>query len=434
MVIDNFYKRNFRFQANRYEEWQGGQCISEGGLSCGISGTVHNNVIHFILSDKGNLRIPSSFSFELVGSQILGDRIQYVHATSDFNPVIPMVCHLFVKNGTISCVRFAMTNPDRLIEFYGKLVELDQPVQVDADSVESIPKAEHILSELSSYGMMNTEAIMERAVELYNDHANVRNLTDAKCIVEALKLFVKCNQLHDKENDGQVSMLKPKILMFIALCNYKIDNTNRAYHIAQKALTAIDDAETNSPFIGIPKSMLGEDAINELLDAIKQNHWDKVDQDQDDDDVDENEVDTTVFDNLARSYSHNTATSKDNIKSLVQALSHIQKQFSEIGNKTGDVELAFQNNQVIVMYKNVLYFAWEKYKYGWHSDFWKEGDSMVNYMMFELQAREIINDLNKVLKESSPFRMIERNGAITKDLIVIFEDLLSKIDKGSITI
>lgn len=216
MVIDNFYKRNFRFQANRYEEWQGGQCISEGGLSCGISGTVHNNVIHFILSDKGNLRIPSSFSFELVGSQILGDRIQYVHATSDFNPVIPMVCHLFVKNGTISCVRFAMTNPDRLIEFYGKLVELDQPVQVDADSVESIPKAEHILSELSSYGMMNTEAIMERAVELYNDHANVRNLTDAKCIVEALKLFVKCNQLHDKENDGQVSMLKPKILMFIA--------------------------------------------------------------------------------------------------------------------------------------------------------------------------------------------------------------------------
>ena len=320
-----------------------------------------------------------------------------------------------------------MTNPDRLIEFYGKLVELDQPVQVDADSVESIPKAEHILSELSSYGMMNTEAIMERAVELYNDHANVRNLTDAKCIVEALKLFVKCNQLHDKENDGQVSMLKPKILMFIALCNYKIDNTNRAYHIAQKALTAIDDAETNSPFIGIPKSMLGEDAINELLDAIKQNHWDKVDQDQDDDDVDENEVDTTVFDNLARSYSHNTATSKDNIKSLVQALSHIQKQFSEIGNKTGDVELAFQNNQVIEMYKNVLYFAWEKYKYGWHSDFWKEGDSMVNYMMFELQAREIINDLNKVLKESSPFRMIERNGAITKDLIVIFEDLLTQL-------
>lgn len=222
--------------------------------------------------------------------------------------------------------------------------------------------------------------------------------------------------------------------MFIALCNYKIDNTNRAYHIAQKALTAIDDAETNSPFIGIPKSMLGEDTINELLDAIKQNHWDKVDLDQDDDDVDENEVDTTVFDNLARSYSHNTATSKDNIKSLVQALSHIQKQFSEIGNKTGDVELAFQNNQVIEMYKNVLYFAWEKYKYGWHSDFWKEGDSMVNYMMFELQAREIINDLNKVLKESSPFRMIERNGAITKDLIVIFEDLLSKIDKGSITI
>lgn len=119
---------------------------------------------------------------------------------------------------------------------------------------------------------------------------------------------------------------------------------------------------------------------------------------------------------------------------MVQALSHIQNQFSEIGNKTGDVEQAFQNNQVIEMYKNVLYFAWEKYKYGWHSDFWKEGDSMFEYMMFEMRVRDIINDLVKVLKESSPFQMIEKNGAITKDLIIIFEDLLSKIDEGSITI
>jgi len=51
-----------------------------------------------------------------------------------------------------------------------------------------------------------------------------------------------------------------------------------------------------------------------------------------------------------------------------------------------------------------------------------------------MRVRDIINDLVKVLKESSPFQMIEKNGAITKDLIIIFEDLLSKIDEGSITI
>ena len=91
-----------------------------------------------------------------------------------------------------------------------------------------------------------------------------------------------------------------------------------------------------------------------------------------------------------------------------------------------------KNNQILEMYKNVLYFAWEKYKYGWHSDFWEEGHSMFDYMMFEMKARDVISELNEVLKESSPFRMIEKNGAITKALIDICEDLLKKLDSGEI--
>ena len=86
------------------------------------------------------------------------------------------------------------------------------------------------------------------------------------------------------------------------------------------------------------------------------------------------------------------------------------------------------------MYKIALYFAWEKYNYGCHSDFWKEGDSMFEYMMFEMQPAEIINDLIISLKESSPFRMIERNGLITNGLITIYEDLIKKLHSGKIQI
>lgn len=431
--MEQFFKRNFRFQAYRYEEWQNGCCISRDSIDCRITASVYNDIIRFTLSDKGNLRIPSSFSFELLGSDILGDRIQYVHGTSDFNPIIPMVCHVFVKNGTVSCVRFAMTNPDRIIEFYGNLLELDQPIQVDQmSSEEQVPTAKNIIEELSSYGMNTKEAIMERAVDMYNSHDNVRTIFDARCVIEALKLFVEVNRIEDEECEERTSMLKPKILMFIALCNYKIDNIDQAYHIAHKALVAIDKAEEDSPFVGIPRSMYGEDTIMELIEVIKQNHMDKVDLSKDDEDVNENMVDTSTFEALIANNGQSHLATKDEIKQLIEVITKIQNQFSEIGHRTGDVMIAIKNNQILEMYKNVLYFAWEKYKYGWHSDFWEEGHSMFDYMMFEMKARDVISELNEVLKESSPFRMIEKNGAISKALMSICEDLVKKLDSGEI--
>ena len=47
-------------------------------------------------------------------------------------------------------------------------------------------------------------------------------------------------------------------------------------------------------------------------------------------------------------------------------------------------------NRLYEQLKLPLFFAWQKYKYGWHSDFWKEGDSTFEYMFFELKAEEII--------------------------------------------
>lgn len=278
-----FYKSSFVFQANRYEEWQSGRCISQGKISTEIVAEVNGNDIYFELSDIGNLRIPTSFEFEILGEDfcILSDRIQYVNNTSDFNPITPIVCHIFYSGDMVQYVRFAMTNPDRLIEFYGTLVCRNQPSLGGHNKKvqpETRSSATQILRELDGYGMLNTDAIMERAVKLYNNNANVSSILQAQNIVESLRLFVKAHQLDkdEEESDGDVSFLRSKILMFIALCNYKIAYINQAYCIAKQGLDAIDKAIENSIFTGLSRDMFGEDILNEIISTIETNHPDKI--------------------------------------------------------------------------------------------------------------------------------------------------------------
>ena len=94
-----FYKENFVFKADRYEEWQAGRCISQGLITTKIVAEVENNTIHFELDNIENIRMLSSFDFDILGEDycILPDRIQYSHSTSDYNPIVPIVCNIFYR-------------------------------------------------------------------------------------------------------------------------------------------------------------------------------------------------------------------------------------------------------------------------------------------------------------------------------------------------
>lgn len=118
MSLERYFNKSFRFKANRFEEWQAGRCISKGEIDTQILAVDNGSVLSFTLEYTRELRITRSFEFDKMNSRILRDKIQYVRS-SDFNPKEPVVCHLFVKDDGLRCVRFAMTNPDRLIEFYG---------------------------------------------------------------------------------------------------------------------------------------------------------------------------------------------------------------------------------------------------------------------------------------------------------------------------
>ena len=60
------YRNNFVFIADRYEEWQGGRCISSDDLDVTITAEVKDDKIHFELSTVGSLRILKSFDFEIL--------------------------------------------------------------------------------------------------------------------------------------------------------------------------------------------------------------------------------------------------------------------------------------------------------------------------------------------------------------------------------
>lgn len=245
------YRNNFVFIADRYEEWQGGRCISSDDLDVTITAEVKDDKIHFELSTVGSLRILKSFDFEILDyyGSVLPDRVQYLHNTQDFNPVFPIVCNIFYQDDNIDYVRFAMTSPDRIIEFYGYMDELGQPsIGRSPQSITPAVTADSIVSELQSYGMLNKEAIMERAVNLYNNNCSVATVEEAYAVLESLKLFAKVYDLEVKEMEEKgmdYSLFMPKILMFIALANYKIGNFNQAYCVAKQGLDAVDNAEKN---------------------------------------------------------------------------------------------------------------------------------------------------------------------------------------------
>jgi hypothetical protein len=434
---NRFYKTNFVFVANRYEEWQAGRCISQGTIQTEIIAEVSGNTIHFELDDIGKIRMLKSFDFDIYGEDycILPDRIQYSYGTSDFNPIVPMVCNIFYSGNTMQYVRFAMTNPDRLVEFYGSLVKLGQPSngrrKVNEGNIDT--SAETILKELRSYGMVKADAIMERAVKLYNDNANVTSIDQAKKIIESLKLFVKAYQLDEEEHEEPGSPLKCKILMFIALCNYTIDNINRAYCIAKQGLDAINEAIENSHFTGIPRSMYGEDTIKELMDAIETNRYDEVTDEDDYYEIDPEEIDTTRFEEIAgQSEEDSDKPSKQQIKLMIETISHVQEQFVKTAERLGDSMRGFQIKQSLEAFKLPLFFAWRGYKYGWHTDWCEEGDSLFPFMMFEADLKKNTQDLIDLLRTQSPFAQIERNSMITNTLISIYSTFISDIDNGTI--
>jgi len=117
------------------------------------------------------------------------------------------------------------------------------------------------------------------------------------------------------------------------------------------------------------------------------------------------------------------------IKELIECLLvilHVRKYYEP---KTGGNEAVMQHFKIGKMYEMFLFpllKALDVYKYGEHTDYWKEGDSMMDYMMFEFKSKQIINQLIMILEDQSPFAIFESDSKITKGLLKIYRDMLKR--------
>lgn len=117
------------FNADKYEEWMSCRRISQGNTSAIITAIIKENQIHFKIDNADFLNMSKEATFGLASeSSDLGGRIQYIKSCNLVNLVDPIICHIFYEGKRLSCIRFAMTSPDRIIEFYGKLSSIDGTV------------------------------------------------------------------------------------------------------------------------------------------------------------------------------------------------------------------------------------------------------------------------------------------------------------------
>lgn len=122
----DLYLKPFAFKVIRYEEWQDQRCVNKGNLSARVYATAADGFMSFSLEGCSNLRIGTEFYISTKQTDMLPDRIQYgvlpVSMTGP-NPILPIVCNIF-NNRT--CIRFAMLDPLRIIEFYGNFESIDK--------------------------------------------------------------------------------------------------------------------------------------------------------------------------------------------------------------------------------------------------------------------------------------------------------------------
>lgn len=124
----NIYRKSFIFEAKSFEEYQDGRRISSGLCNTTIIAKVFNNeCIGMIFQGKVPVMINTKFGLPIFGPQsgdVLNDRVQYGRIPDsmswpDSNE--PIVCNIF---NTMTCIRFAMMSPLRIVEFHGQFTDI----------------------------------------------------------------------------------------------------------------------------------------------------------------------------------------------------------------------------------------------------------------------------------------------------------------------
>lgn len=131
--MNNVYRKAFIFDASRYEEYMNGRCTRQGIINCTIvAKPINSDTLSVALFDNIPTGINQHFGLPIFGIErgdMLEDRIQYGRLPDSMSwddPNEPLVCNIF---NNMTCIRFAMMSPLRIIEFFGEFTDIREPDQ-----------------------------------------------------------------------------------------------------------------------------------------------------------------------------------------------------------------------------------------------------------------------------------------------------------------
>ncbi len=424
------YRNNFSFHATHFEEWMNGRCYNKGVFETDIVAEATKRDIRFYISDVGSFNMNDSAVFEFGDeiTELILDRIVYNHFISQPDPLVPIECQLFRDGAGISCIRFTMTSPLRIIEFYGYTVEIGQKHRHPYQESNKIETADSIISNLKATRRFNAEELMSvayRQYELYSDASSGKRLWG---IVESLKLFVETYKLLTKQSleEGKTSMLLPKVCLFISLCNFKIYNIEQAYYVAKWGLVKVEEAINDCVFSNLPPHLLGAEDLKQLVNSIEQQFPSVINN------YDENIVDPCCIDTGRLSStelndsSHIDKLTADELEHALDKLLSIQKSLQGLFAKTSNSKIKKAIEQ-LEEYKYPLYYAWKVLDDDSCPELDEETLNNPAFLSFISNLKSDTNRLLEDLRNNSFFRMILKNDNVTEELIQIYTLIMDEI-------
>lgn len=123
---NTIYKKSFIFKATEYHEYQNGVCTAQGTCETRILGKILNSrCIGIAILDDNPTNINQQFGLPIFGEgDVLEDRVVYGRIPDAFDwedPNEPVVCEIF---NIMTCIRFAMFRPLRIVEFTGRFTHI----------------------------------------------------------------------------------------------------------------------------------------------------------------------------------------------------------------------------------------------------------------------------------------------------------------------
>lgn len=194
----------FVFLSDRYEEWMGGRCISQGPIQAKITAKIDDKNIGFDIEGADALRMKKHGLFALINtggmSLDMGTRLQYFNPS--FIPEDPqelILCHVFYDGRTITYLRFAMSYPDRIIEFYGKAISFDGMERPEISAGAKLP----------SFKGLFIDQIADHYRKLLKENTVSLAIVDHQlaCVAFSLKRLLSMKAMVDDSNDELKSQI-----------------------------------------------------------------------------------------------------------------------------------------------------------------------------------------------------------------------------------